>query len=402
MACEPSAGLPFDPASAPPSVPAGGAEPGNPTGVQGVSLPGPVSDGASQSAPAAGQGAVIHSPVRPDFFDDVGAEGTLRAAGSKRGILVGAAVGMQALMTDPHYRKLLAEQFSYVTPENRMKWGLVQPNPTTWSLGQADEIVAQAEAAGQRVKGHALVWHRELPWWVDEDTEPEVLRAALEAHVRKMVSHYRGRIHAWDVVNDAVDWTGAMRPSLLLDKLGPGYVADAFHWAHSEDPDALLIYNDYAMCWLNEKADGVLSMLTDLVNSGVPIHGVGFQMHVDVRNLPRPMKLQQNWQRFAALGLRINVSELDIPMAEEKEATIEQDLQLQKQAFRNVFRVCVETPACDSVTTWGVTDRYTWVTGFEGHDGPLLFTKDYEPKPAFYGAMQALVDEDTSEWYAWP
>jgi endo-1,4-beta-xylanase len=207
-------------------------------------------------------------------------KGTLRHAAAARGIHLGAAVAWSPLIEDSEYAKLLTHQFSYITPESQMKWGLLQPTPDAWDWAHADSMVARAEAAGQRIKGHTLVWHTELPEWVGEWMSAHEMRQALRTHIQATVGRYAGRIYAWDVVNEALDEGGGLRDSVLLRVMGPGYIADAFRWAHEADPNALLLYNDYSIVWKNAKSDGVLAMMQTLLQQNVPVDGVG----CDVRN----------------------------------------------------------------------------------------------------------------------
>jgi len=213
---------------------------------------------------------------------ELAAPATLRAAAAQTGRLVGAAVNATALATDPAYAEILAREFSFVTPENAMKWGPSEPEPGVWNFADADRLVEFAEQHAMAVKGHALMWHMQLPAWIDESVEPKVLRDAMTAHIRGLVGRYRGRVLAWDVVNEAVaEGGGGLRDSILLRKLGPGYIAEAFRVAHEADPDALLLYNDYFLKGdPGDKSAAVLALVRELVDGGVAIDGVGLQTHL--------------------------------------------------------------------------------------------------------------------------
>ncbi len=358
----------------------------------GVSEAPPGEPASTVATPAAGEPrAPIPTPApRAIPAGAAGEPGTLRTAAAEKGLLVGAAVAWHPLHHDASYADLLSKHFSYVTPENAMKWGHVRPAPDAHDYGAADDIVARALANGQKVKGHTLVWHDAQPAWITEHTPPEEFRRALEEHVRAMVKRYRGNVIAWDVVNEAMWEDGTLRKSILLEKLGPDFVAEAFRWANEEDPDAKLHINDFSVLWLNPKSDGLYELCKDLVQAGVPIDGVGFQSHLTAASPPHINKIRQNFARFAELGLELHVSELDVRIGGMK-GTSETIFTQQRKVFMSVFGACVMEPACKAVTTWGVNDTYTWVDTYYGTtDAPLLFDREYQPKAALSGALAGL------------
>jgi endo-1,4-beta-xylanase len=270
-----------------------------------------------------------------------------------------------------------------------MKWGQIERQQGERSYGPADEIVAFAGARGIRVKGHALVWHGDSPAWLPGLSSADV-RAALEDHVRTTVGRYRGRVAAWDVVNEAVaDDRAGLRDTVYLQKLGPGYIEEAFWLAREADPDALLIYNDYGAEGLNRKSDVVYELVRDLVRRGVPIGGVGLQMHLDAASRPSTADIARNVRRLAELGLLVNLSEMDVRVARlQGDATAR--LEEQRRVYHDVIAVCVADPGCDAVTFWGFTDRHSWIDQFFGPDDPLLFDESYRAKPAYFGTLAAL------------
>ena len=303
--------------------------------------------------------------------------------------LVGTAVQARLLRTEPSYAAAVAHHFSYVTAEFEMKWGQIERQPGQRDYGPADEIAAFAEARGMRVKGHALVWHGDSPAWLDALSPPEV-RIAFEDHIRTTVGRYRGRIAAWDVVNEAIaDDRSGLRDTVYLRKLGPGYIAEAFRRAHEADPDALLIYNDYGGEGLNRKSDDVYNLVRDLLAQGVPIGGVGLQMHLDAVSFPALADIARNMRRLAELGLVVNISEMDVRVA-RLPGTPASRLDDQRRVYHDVVAVCVAEPRCHAITFWGFTDRYSWIDAFFGPDDPLLFDESYRAKPAYSGVMDAL------------
>lgn len=317
-----------------------------------------------------------------------GVPATLRAAAEAGGLLVGTAVSTPAL-AEGEYRAILAREFNYLTPENAMKWGPLHPEPEKWNFSAADELVAFARAHEMRVKGHTLVWHQQLPAYVNDKLTREELRAVLVRHIQRVVTHYRGKVFAWDVVNEAVDDTEGLRKSIFLEKLGEGYIAEAFRLAHAADPKALLFYNDYGAEGLGPKSDRVYELLKRLRADGVPVHGVGLQMHIDATDFPKPAEITANIQRLRALGLLVNISEMDVRITKVSGGP-NRRLQVQRDVYRNVIAAGLRRGGIHAVTFWGFTDAHSWIDGHFGPDDPLLFDETYRPKPAYEGVMAAL------------
>ncbi|MFD0207536.1 endo-1,4-beta-xylanase, partial [Saccharothrix carnea] len=304
-------------------------------------------------------------------------EPTLRELAARHGLAFGTAVDLPTLAADAEYRAWVAAQFDTVTAENAMKWAALEPARGRYEWGPADALVAFAQANGQRVRGHTPVWHNQNPAWL-VDVPPDELGAVLKNHVQTTVRRYRGRIWQWDVVNEVFEDDGSPRDTVWLRALGPGYIADAFRWAHEADPDALLFYNDYEVEEVNAKSDGVHDLVRDLLRQGVPIHGVGLQGHLTADHAPLTMR--ENLGRFDALGLRTAVTEADVRMALPADPV---KLQAQANVYRTALRACLVTPGCLSFTVWGYTDRYSWVPGwFEGDGAANILDENFAPKPA--------------------
>jgi GH35 family endo-1,4-beta-xylanase len=303
--------------------------------------------------------------------------------------LVGTAVNVEAIDNDPTYAEVLAREFDYITPENVMKWGPLQPTQGTWDFSAADALIAKAAANGQSVKGHALVWHRQMPAWA-RALEGDALVDAVHAHVSTTVRHFRGKLRAWDVVNEAIADGGAnaIRPE-IHSTLGVSGMANAFKWARAEDPEAKLFYNDYGIEGLSAKSDAVYRLLQDLLAAGAPIDGVGFQSHFSTKSFPSLHALRANIQRFAALGLSVNVSELDVRTMEVPGTRAERRA-AQAIAYQEVASACATTAACEALTLWGFTDAYSWIDQAFSPDDPLPFTELYAKKPAYAGLMAGL------------
>ena len=321
---------------------------------------------------------------------------TLRAAAARAGRKIGVALGTY-FFDDPQYKEVAARHFDSLTPENEMKWESIQPEPGKFTFEAGDKLVAFAEQNGMRVRGHTLVWHNQLPTWVKARSGAELEKVMLE-HVRTTAAHFRGKIAQWDVVNEAVDETGALRKNSPFSALGREYVAKAFRASHEADPNARLYYNDYDIeAPSDPKSEGAYQLVKWLKESGVPIHGMGFQVHVDPRKWPTGAEMQRTFERFAALGLEIEITELDVPVGEIP-GTLEQKLAEQRRITKEMIGACVAVPTCTGVTLWGLADKHSWLSTPEwaprrgkGPHLPLLFDDDYQPKPAFTGAVEAFL-----------
>jgi endo-1,4-beta-xylanase len=309
---------------------------------------------------------------------------SLKNAGTSLGKLVGTAV-QSGLLSQAQYNAVASREFNYLTAEYQMKWNVIEPNQGGRDFGPGDAIAAYAASQGMRIKGHTLLWHGATPSWVNA-LPADDLRSAVEQHIRAVLSHYRGRIHAWDVVNEAVADSGAsLRDTVFRQKLGDRYIADAFRIAREADPSALLFYNDYGGEGTNAKADRIYTLLQDLLANGVPIDGVGLQMHISATGRPSDPAIAANMRRLAGLGLIVHISEMDVRV-NDSVGTDQARLEAQRAAYHDVVRVCVMEPRCEAITFWGFTDAHTWLTG----DRPLLFDAAYQPKPAYTGVLEAL------------
>jgi endo-1,4-beta-xylanase len=310
----------------------------------------------------------------------------LKDAALVSGRLIGTAVQSGFLSQSP-YHDTYVKHFNYVTAEWEMKWDPIQKTRGVFDFSGGDAIVDHALGRGIAVKGHALIWHNATPAWVN-GLSTEELRAEMRIHIETVVKHFKGRVVAWDVVNEAVADSGtALRDTVFLQKLGPGYIAEAFEIAHQADPGALLIYNDYSGEGRGSKSDRIYSLVKELKDSGVPIHGVGLQAHLSGSGYPSRADMTWNMQRLADLGLLVNVSELDIRVASVATDRWER----QKVAYKDVTAACMAVANCHAITLWGFTDRYSWIDTQFGADDPLPFDENYQAKPAFFGIQEAFL-----------
>jgi endo-1,4-beta-xylanase len=318
---------------------------------------------------------------------------TLRSAGATSGRRVGAAVDLEALRADTVYASVLAREFSALTPENEMKWGLLQSAPGVWNFSRADELVRFAQKNRLAVRGHVLVWHLQLPSFVNETLSADELKRAMASHIEATASHFAGKLYAWDVVNEAIDDVGGrMRNSLLFRKMGETFIDTAFHAARAHDPRAKLYYNDYDIEIQNQKSDAVYALVKRLKDRGVPVDGVGFQFHLEARNPPSVDDMVANFNRFTALGVTVNISELDVRL-NGVVGTQAQKLALQGRIFQRVAAACRRVQKCYGITSWGFTDKYSWIDSFYGSDDPLQFDEAFVKKPAYEGQRLGLLGQ---------
>ncbi|MDA3900445.1 MAG: endo-1,4-beta-xylanase [Spirochaetes bacterium] len=311
----------------------------------------------------------------------------LRKAADKQGILIGTAVATDQL-EDPKYYKTLAENFNVVTAENIMKWETIHPRRDTYDFTESDKLVKFAKKHNMKVRGHTLVWHNQNPnWLLSQPWDKDDLWKVLEDHIKTVVTHYKGDIYAWDVVNEALDEED-YRETFWYLYLGPEYIEKAFRWAHEADPDALLFYNDYSNEEINDKSNRMYSMVKKLLDDGVPIHGVGLQGHLSLEYGFDFEGLYMNVIRFAELGLKVDFTEIDIRI---KKPESEADFKEQAVRYRKLMEIMLAIENANSFTVWGVSDAHSWVPQFfQGTDSALLFDREMEPKLAYHTLVETL------------
>ena len=295
---------------------------------------------------------------------------------------MGAAVAVGPLTQEQQYQATLAREFNMLTPTMAMKFSVVHPARSQYMFGDADDVVMFAEARAIQVLGHTLVWHDSLPAWVTRGAfSRQQWRDILRDHVSTVVRRYRGRVAAWGVVNEAISDDGSLRDTIWLRNIGPEYIDLAFRWAHEADPDAQLFYNDYGGEGMGLKSDAIYAMLKGMLERGVPVNGVGLEMHVASDGYPRPQDVAANIKRLGALGLQANISEMDVRI--EGEVTPGK-LAAQAAVYGEMLRAGLSNANFKSFVTWGVTDRYHYVPdSFRGWGSGLIFDSSYHPKPAY-------------------
>lgn len=308
----------------------------------------------------------------------------LRVLAKERGLEVGTAVRGDVAGKNRAYRQTIAAQFSTVTPENEMKWEVIQPERGEFEFGAADDIVERAREAKQKVRGHTLVWHFQLPGWVRE-LGPRRLERAMREHIDRTVGHFKDDVGVWDVVNEPISDRGGLRPSVFMRRLGEGYIARAFRLAHEADPDAKLYLNEIGAEGINPKSNRLYDVMARLKRDGVPVDGVGFQVHANLAGLPGDFV--ENMRRFADLGLDIAITEADVGVQLPASA---EDLEAQARIYEQIVDSCLRV-SCKSLTFWGFTDGRSWISETQpGMGAATLLDENLAPKPAFRAVQRAL------------
>ena len=329
----------------------------------------------------------------------------------KNDFKIGFSIGWNRHLKDTTSINLALNESNVITPGNPLKWIRLVNDKGEYDFSLADEMIDFAEKNNLKVVGHTLIWHMQTPKWVFEDengklASKELVMERMEAHIKKVVGRYKGRIYAWDVVNEAVDTFGKkmFRDSKYIEIFGDEeFIELAFKWAHEADPEAKLYYNDY-FCFLPEKRNHIFNLLKGLLDKGTPIDGIGMQSHYNVHS-PSVEEIRNTFEIFKTLGIEVNVSELDMGMiglfdrkANQFADSIPNEM-LIVQAFKyaELFEIYKEySDIIDRVTIWGTTDKYSWLNGrpFKKRvEYPLLFDRNGKKKPAYWGAMRP------KDWY---
>ena len=338
--------------------------------------------------------------------------------------LVGAALNpSQFTGRDQGEDAIIKAQFNSISPENVLKWEVVHPQVGRYDFSLADKYVEFGEQNHMFVIGHTLVWHSQVPKWVFEDDKGnpvsrEVLLDRMHDHISKVVGRYKGRIRGWDVVNEALNEDGTLRPSRWMKIIGADYIEKAFRFAHEADPDAQLYYNDYSL--ENEaKRKGAIELVQKLKADGVPITGVGLQDHVSL-DWPATEQIDTTVDEFGKLGVKVMITELDVDVlpASNQSADVslrvasdptlnpypdglpEKVQQTLSKRYADLFGAYAKhCGLVTRVTFWGVTDKDSWKNNFpvRGRTNyPLLFDRKGQSKPAFDAVIKVATASQTS------
>jgi endo-1,4-beta-xylanase len=310
-------------------------------------------------------------------------------------------------LSDPTLSQITSGQFSVLTPENEMKWQVVEPTQGNFNWTGADNLVNFAEANGELVRGHTLVWHNQLPNWLTQGAangtiSDSQLRDLLQQHITTEVSRYRGRIWQWDVVNEMLTDSNPSQinpTDFWISHLGTGIIADAFRWAHAADPHALLCYNDYNIGGedgSNAKFNAAFAMVKNLLAQKVPISCVGDQGHLDLQFGFNPILMTQDLQAYAGLGLKVAITEADVRTFVETTDSNQTPTEHTANPagadwYNGMLQSCLAVKACISFTVWGFDDAESWVPGtFKGEGDADLYDVNLNTKPQYTALQQTL------------
>ncbi|WP_034339523.1 endo-1,4-beta-xylanase [Deinococcus misasensis] len=317
--------------------------------------------------------------------------GTSSAQGLKdlaapRNLDVGAAINMFQLMDNPDYTDILEKDFNVVVAENAMKMDASQPQRGEFNFALGDLLSSYAQKNNMKLRGHTLLWHEQVPkWMTDGNFGKDELEEVMKNHIQTVASHYKGRVYAWDVVNEAISDSGGMRDTLWRRTLGDDFIARAFRYAREADPNAKLFYNDYNSETMNRKSNDIFEMVKKLKADGVPIDGVGMQMHLTLVAPPSITEIQQNMKRLEGLGLEVHITEFDVRTTGFMGTVAERNAATAK-LYKDVVNVCLQAKNCTTFIVWGVTDGQSWLKA----GSPLMWDAFFKPNPAYFAVQEAL------------
>jgi endo-1,4-beta-xylanase len=335
----------------------------------------------------------IVTPVDPTPVGEV----TLASAAPFK---VGCAIDPTLLKNNALYRGVILKEYNSITVENAMKWGSIHQSLNTYNYADADFIADFCVTNKKRLFGHNLLWHAYNPSWLETFAgDSTAFENLMKSHIQNVVGHFKGKAVAWDVVNEAFrDDNGAYRisESIWAKKLGTDYIARAFKYAREADPTAVLFYNDYNQESNSNKLQSILAMVADFKKRGIPIDGLGLQMHIGIGSSDNGILTAIS--EYAATGLKIHISELDVAMANgQKDANLTATDALkekQKQKYTTVVKFYKQIgPAAQQfgITNWNVGDADSWLRSFiQKNEYPLLFDDNYDKKPAYFGYLDGL------------
>lgn len=300
---------------------------------------------------------------------------------------VGMALDTEKLKYSEKYWQLAIKEYNSFTPERILKPSFIQPKEGKFSFGEINELMRFCKERKIRLHGHTLLWHRDLPLWMQRKKGSLAeLTQMMRHHIDTLVKHCATQVAGWDVVNEAFNDDGSLRETMWLKKIGPSYIAQAFETAGTADPTALLFYNDYGLEVPGPKLDAVLQHFLNLRQQGIRVDGIGLQMHISLES-PTAQELKEACRKISEAGFRIHFSEVDVRLNTRKTAMKKTAGLLEKQSerYRFVFELFQSLPAKQQygITLWGLSDGDSWLSEDSPKARPLLFDKNFVPKPAY-------------------
>ena len=352
----------------------------------------------------------------PQTFDDPNRDfsfegsATLKASATAKNLLYGVAARQDHLVSDPEFGARLTAETNILVPEWELKWSagdkLLRPSPSEFDFSAADFMLEFATKHKLLFRGHALIWHESLPQWFDEIVNHHNAQQILEHHIFTVVGRYAGKVHSWDVVNEAIAYdprkskrADGLRKTAWLNFLGADYIDLAFRTAALADPNAILVYNEFGLDYDNPlseaKRTATLRLLRYLKAKGTPIHALGIQAHLkgDATDF-NPRKLQRFLHDVAELDLKILITEMDVT-DKRLPADVEKRDRIIAGIYEDYLSAVLQEPAVIAVITWGLSDRYSYLSEFKPRpDGkpvrPLPLDTNLNPKLAWNGIMRAF------------
>lgn len=313
---------------------------------------------------------------------------SFRDVAKDNGFASGMAVAAGDIL-DPELAKVLKENCSILVSENSMKWANLRPNKSFWNWTDIDKLIEFANENGMKVKWHVLFWHQQNSPFVSSSWTREQAISMMHEHIETVMTRYKGKIQEYEVVNEMFEENGSFRNNVWYKTIGPDYIEIALKKAREVDPNAKLYLNEFN----NEekghvKADAMFNMIKDFKERGVPIDGVGLQLHLDARYNYSEQAIRDNVQRYADLGLDVAFTEIDVRIPTDNPASYEQ---AQEDVYLMLYRIAKDFEAVKTVITWGISDRHSWVPAtFPGTGSALLYDKDLKPKKVYNSIYEEL------------
>lgn len=307
---------------------------------------------------------------------------------------MGASVNVNLMKTNASYNGVVTKEYNSITAENAMKFGALHPAQNTFFWTDADYLVDYALSNGKRVHGHTLNWYNSLPSWVTNFSgDSTAWEDLLKTHIQTVVTHFKGKVSSWDVVNEAFNDDGTLRNSIWVQHLGPDYIARCFQYARQADSAVLLFYNDYGHEYSSAKRTAIANMIANFKSRGIPIDGIGLQFHITYTQSDANISTAINMA--AATGLKVHIAELDVRLNDAKDQglVLTQTLADQQAAkYKYVvkaYNTIVPAAQQYGITTWNVGDADSWVPGWlKAPDYPLPFDRNYLRKPAYRAIIE--------------